>query len=114
MSASRVRSPRPGTVQVCGGGIGKAKAYLESNLVEVVDGNNRRFCGSVCDGGRVGTVVSGAAAKWAGELGEAEVFDATLILVRLALKNLRPLRPEGKFGARKPCSPWRRIMLGNR
>lgn len=49
----------------------------------------------------------------AGELEKVEVFSATFIFVRLALKNPRPLRPQGKSGTRKTCPCWRRIMLGN-
>ena len=45
-------------------------------------------------GENVGLLLNGA-----GELERFEVFSATFILVRLALKNLRPLRPEGKSGA---------------
>lgn len=46
---SRSRSLRgnPDTLQACEGGIGKAKAHLELNLVEDVEGNTKTCCGSV-------------------------------------------------------------------
>lgn len=46
---SRARSLRgnPDTLQVCEGGIGKAKAHLELNLVEDVEGSTKTCCGSV-------------------------------------------------------------------
>lgn len=58
MRESRVRSPRgnPNTIQVCGDGIGKAKAYVELNLVKDVEGSNKSFYGSICTGGRLGKI----------------------------------------------------------
>lgn len=46
---SRVRSLRenPDTIQVCEDGIGKAKAYLDLDLVEDLEDNNKTCCGLV-------------------------------------------------------------------
>lgn len=55
----------------------------------------------------------GSAAKWGRDTGNIEALNATFILLTLALKDPRTLRPGGQAGLRRTCSRWRRIVLGH-
>jgi len=92
---------------------------LELNLSRDVKGNKKGFCKQISSKWKTRESV-GLSPNQQGSLMTKDTEEHELVpsaphssLARGALRNPKPLRPEGMSGARKTYPWWRRITSGN-